>query len=130
MARLRRALLPLALALLLLGHLTTDRFHWSCPIARVTHHPCPTCGITTATKYILTLRFADAWAMHPLSFVVVPLLGLLVSLEMGRFVWTGELGHYGKMRVTKLTTLVLALALFALWIARFFGAFGGPVVVW
>lgn len=128
-ARSRRALLPLSIATLVILHLTTTTFHWHCPIAAVTHHPCPTCGLSRATQSLLTGDWRYALASQPLVVVVAPYLAALFALELGTYVWTGELGRWTRKRPFSVTALVLAAALFVVWIVRFFGLLGGPVRV-
>ncbi len=125
----RRALVPLLLALVAYAHLKTDTFHWRCPIARITHHPCPTCGLSRATQSLLTGDFHYALVSQPLVLVVAPFLAVLVTLELGTYVWTGALGTWARKMPFRIGIIVLAIALFVMWIARFFGYFGGPVPV-
>jgi hypothetical protein len=102
-----------------------------CPFALLTHHPCPGCGLTRATVALAQGHLGEALHFHPLSPVLAPLvLGALAFnavsyVRKGR--WSAAEGIQGRW----LTRLGLALfaALIAVWIARFFGAFGGPVDV-
>lgn len=102
-----------------------------CPFALVTHHPCPGCGLTRATLAMLHGDFAAAIRFHPLAPVVAPVLigGLLIA-------------SYGYVRGGANTAnrrlegrwiagigIVMCVAMFVVWVARFFGAFGGPVPV-
>jgi hypothetical protein len=128
-ARARRALLPLFLAALGAAHLFTKTLHWYCPIAQLTHHPCPTCGLSRATASFLVGDYRYAFGQQPLFVVVVPFVMMVATLELATYVWTGELGRWTKKRPIGVIALALAAALFALWIARFFGLFGGPVGV-
>ena len=121
--------MPLFLAVLVAAHMLTTTLHWYCPIARLTHHPCPTCGLSRAVAYCFVGQYRYAFAQHPLFVVVVPFVAIVASLELSTYVWTGELGRWTKKRPIGIIAFVLAAALFALWIARFFGLFGGPVVV-
>jgi Protein of unknown function (DUF2752) len=129
LARAKRALLPLVLGVLLLAHLTTTTFHWHCPIAMVTHHPCPTCGLSRAVQSLVTGDYRYALQSQPLVVVVFPFLLVLITLEMSTYVWTGAFGYWARKRPFRVTLIVLAVALFVVWIARFFGLFGGPVPV-
>ena len=122
-----RLLLPIAIALLAWSHLMGGFFHWSCPIRVLTHQPCPTCGLSTAAREMLHLRFAAATHLNPLACVVLPFVALLVSGELGGFVVKGKLGLLLDRRPVRLAGLALCVALFAVWVARFFGAFGGPL---
>ena len=104
-------------------------FHWSCPVRVVTHHPCPTCGLSTAARDMLHLRFAAATNLNPLACVVLPFVAVLVGGELAAFVATGRFGWLANRRCVRIIGLVLCVGLFVVWIARFFGAFGGPLHV-
>ncbi len=126
---LKRALLPIALGLLGWWQVRGGPFHWSCPFRLATHHPCPTCGFTTATRALLHLRFADATHLNPLACVVLPLLAAFASGELGAFVVTGKFGFLANRKPVRVVALGVCVALFAVWIARFCGAFGGPLKI-
>jgi hypothetical protein len=125
----RRSLRDLAPALLLFAFvaLVVAGLPWRCPFLFVTGLPCPTCGMTRATRLALHGDFAGATRMHPLWFVVVPACGALAIGEVASFLrrgaWGGVLGHRWTARVG----IVLLVALLVVWFARFAGAFGGPV---
>ena len=126
---LARALVPaIAIAALAL-QLGIQRRFWRCPIALVVRQPCPTCGISRATWELLHLHFRQAWSEHPLVFLVVPYVALLATWETYRWVRYGELGSFMKHRAARIVGMTLAVLLFLVWIARFFGAFGGKVLV-
>jgi hypothetical protein len=100
-----------------------------CPTAALFHIPCPGCGLTRATFAALQGDFGDAFHFHPLVFIVTPIyLGVLGSLAWG-YVRGGPGGIVSKRWNQVVTGLALFLffALFGVWLARFFGAFGGPV---
>jgi hypothetical protein len=42
----------------------------SCPIFLVIGLPCPGCGMSRALRSLLTLQFAQAFHLNPLSFVI------------------------------------------------------------
>jgi len=102
-----------------------------CPFAILTRHPCPGCGLTRATLALLQGHLGEALHLHPLSVVVSPLVaaGLVYNgwsyVKQGRF-WAAE-GKQGRW-VTGMAA-VLAAVMLGVWIARFSGAFGGPVPV-
>ena len=54
---------------------------WPCPVHVIAGVPCPTCGMTRATRLVLHGDLGAATAMHPLVWVVVPWLALLFVLE-------------------------------------------------
>lgn len=102
-----------------------------CPFAIITHHPCPGCGLTRATLALCQGHLLDAVRLHPLSPVLVPLVAVafaynaLVYVREGR--WAASEGI--QQRWLTRVSAVLAVALIAVWIARFCGALGGPVSV-
>ena len=125
---MKRALVPLgfaaAAALVMVGG-------FRCPIHLAFGVPCPTCGITRATRFALHGDIAGAMHMHPLVWLAVPLAALVLGIELRGYVRLGTWGASKRVRgATALGAAMAATAalLFALWIARFFGAFGGPVV--
>ena len=102
-----------------------------CPFAIVTGHPCPGCGLTRATVALLQGHVGEALHLHPLSVVVSPLFvamfayNALVYVREGR--WAAAEGVQG--RWVTAGALALTALLVGVWIARFLGAFGGPVAV-
>jgi hypothetical protein len=100
---------------------------WRCPVQLVTGHPCPTCGITRAMHLALRGDFAGATRLHPLVWLAVPVVALFVSVELIGYVRTGEWGTSRTMRGSNALMLATASLLFALWVARFGGLFGGPI---
>ena len=99
-----------------------------CLMALALRVPCPGCGMTRATMALLHGDFARAFALHPLSPLIVPLAaGLLLSQGLGYVHKGGALGVGAVPRSIELLTAALVMLLFGVWIARFFGCFGGPV---
>ncbi len=102
-----------------------------CPFALVTRHPCPGCGMTRATWALLRGDLHAALHFHPLVLVILPTLLVffavngVVYLRDGR--WNYLDAKSGKWW-TAGAWLYAAVAL-GVWIARFFGAFGGPAPV-
>lgn len=101
-----------------------------CPTAAVAGFPCPACGMTRASLATLRGDVATAFALHPLVFVALPVLALVGSLAARRYV---VLGRFELPPVLGRTLgplfVVIYVAMVGLWIARFLGAFGGPVPV-
>jgi hypothetical protein len=121
--------------LLLLGAafaLSTQLSFTLCPFANVTGHPCPGCGMTRAGLLLLQLDIGTALRQHPLSFVCVPMLAVL-SLQGGASYALGKRVAFKPLTMLERQAtwwmLALGAALFGVWIARFFGALGGPVSV-
>lgn len=102
-----------------------------CPTAGLFGIPCPGCGLTRATLTAFSGQFSQAMAYHPLVFVVGPVYlavmgGLGLSYIRGSS--SGAPSRRMDVAVTALAIILFAL-LFGVWIARFLGAFGGPVPV-
>ncbi|HLV22271.1 MAG TPA: DUF2752 domain-containing protein [Polyangiaceae bacterium] len=101
-----------------------------CPAAAVFGIPCPGCGLTRATLALARGHFGEALHLHPLVPLLAPLyLGLLVYgcrsfLAQAPRAADAVLDR----RLTWLAGGSLVLLLLV-WIARFFGYFGGPVPV-
>ncbi|MDC0676312.1 DUF2752 domain-containing protein [Sorangium atrum] len=102
-----------------------------CPFAIVTRHPCPGCGLTRATLALAQGHLADALRLHPLSPVMAPLVIAALAYNAAIYVKDGRIAAAEGMQGAWVTRLGIALAILMLtvWIARFFGAFGGPVPV-
>ncbi|MGN1151772.1 MAG: DUF2752 domain-containing protein [Lachnospiraceae bacterium] len=45
-------------------------FHAFCPVVIITGFPCPGCGLTRATGYLLTGRWQQAWEMNPVIYLI------------------------------------------------------------
>ncbi|MET0593412.1 MAG: DUF2752 domain-containing protein [Polyangiaceae bacterium] len=102
-----------------------------CLMAALFDIPCPGCGMTRAAKAIAHGDVAAAIALHPLSPVVLPLVAALLASQAVRYVRDGAPIATGKIpRWLEVSLGALAALLFGVWIARFFGFFGGPVSVY
>lgn len=125
----RRALRAFAVFSLLGGAITLGLL--PCPTALLLHLPCPGCGMTRATLALLHGDFAGSIRFHPLALLILPSLATVFGVNTIVYVRTGSWGFVERQMgraVTVLAGVVLALV-FAVWVARFFGAFGGPVSV-
>ena len=101
-----------------------------CPLALVAHQPCPACGLTRASLAVLSLDFQRAAALHPLVFVVLPVLGAWVLTEAHGYVKTGRASPSPRAaRVFASAFAALFALLVLVWVLRFFGWFGGPAPV-
>jgi hypothetical protein len=93
-----------------------------CPFALLTGVPCPGCGLGRATLALLAGHFRDALHFHPLIGVV------LSALALAAFRATRPQGaRSGSWIIIGASTLLVLLL--GVWVARFGGAFGGPVPV-
>jgi hypothetical protein len=99
---------------------------WPCTWRIFTGYPCPTCGMTRATRFAMHGDFASATHMHPLWFIVLPALAAVVIAETIAFVRVGRWGAVVERTWVKWAGGAIVAMLFVVWIARFFGAFGGP----
>jgi hypothetical protein len=104
-----------------------------CAVATLFHVPCPGCGMTRAIRMLLAGDLAGSLRLHPFA---VPVLGagcLLILATLWATVVTGEPWWVHRTRFGRAalgaSALVYMLAA-ALWVARWFGWFGGPVAVW
>ena len=100
---------------------------WRCPVLLVAGVPCPTCGMTRAVRLALHGDLAGATRLHPLMWLAVPVVMLFVGVEIAGYARTGAWGASRRMRFSNVLMIGTAALLFALWIARFAGMFGGPV---
>lgn len=102
-----------------------------CPTARVLRVPCPGCGLSRATHAILHGQLHQAWHLHPLVFLIVPLFSGFMLGQAIVYVWPQLrwLRRALSSKVMDRSMIVLMVLAFALWVSRFFGAFGGPVPV-
>jgi hypothetical protein len=87
-----------------------------CLVRKVTHMPCPGCGITRASVALVQGDLHTAWHYHPFAFLLIPLaLGFLFVPRQTQAAW-GAMSRRTR-RVT--TSLLLALCL-GLWASRVF----------
>jgi hypothetical protein len=125
----RRALTPLLLFALAVLLVAVPSLPSTCPVRWILHVPCPSCGLTRAARLALGGDFAAATRMHPLWFVVLPYVGFVGVGESIGFVRCAEWGSVLGRRWVKGLGALLVAALVVVWVARFLGAFGGPVEV-
>ena len=101
-----------------------------CLSAAVLRLPCPGCGMTRASLALVHGDIKAALAFHPLSIVLVPCVLLFFAAQGVRYVGTGNSWSTTPLpRWTEVLAAALIAMLVVVWIARFFGYFGGPVSV-
>lgn len=98
-----------------------------CPLHAVTGIPCPGCGLTRATWALARGEPGAAFALHPLVVPVLAWFAVVAALGARSLARGGTLVQGFDVPVARRAGYVLAGAAFVLWIARFFGACGGPV---
>jgi hypothetical protein len=128
--RLRRALLGLLFGGVLFALLYAGAV--PCMFARLTHHPCPGCGSTRAVIALLHGDVHGVLANNPIGPAVAILIGIFAAQAWISLLRWGDFRDAGKGRLASLlkrALMVLAVLEVILWIARFFGFFGGPVSV-
>ena len=126
---LERAAVPLLLASIVLALVWAPWIPPLCPSRRIFHVPCPSCGLTRAARLALVGEWGAATRMHPLWLVVLPYLGLVGVGECAGHVRDGRWGRWAGHRATKWAGLCILVALVVVWVARQWGAFGGPVAI-
>jgi hypothetical protein len=103
-----------------------------CVFAHLFHVPCPGCGSTRAVLALLSGDLHGMLVYNPLGPAAALLIGILAAQALASVVVHGDLRGAGQGRlgqVVKVCVLVVAVAEVVVWIARFFGALGGPVPV-
>jgi hypothetical protein len=97
-----------------------------CLTAAFTGLPCPGCGLSRAAFALLRGDLPLAFQLNPLAPLVVPLSVVGFGTIALRYVWVGRT-DYQSWVIWVVGLLSGALVL--VWLARFLGAFGGPVAV-
>lgn len=103
-----------------------------CPVASLTHHPCPGCGSTRAVRALLSLDFATAFRFNPAAPVVAGCIGVLALEGLWLVARDGNAGRLAMRPPGSWALRVLVVAMvaeFVIWALRFLGLFGGPVPV-
>lgn len=103
-----------------------------CPSAALLGIPCPGCGLTRATLALLHGDVGAAFHFHPLVFVLSPLfVGLMVNalFDYVRGPTAQPAVKRGSAPWLNHALWLLLVLVLGVWVARFFGALGGPVSV-
>ncbi len=104
----------------------------TCPTAATLGVPCPGCGLTRATLAAAQGDLAEAFALHPLFWLISPVfIGLLLAVALGYIRGRTALPFLARVSPRTITIAGIAFSVitFGVWLARFYGAFGGPVPV-
>lgn len=100
----------------------------TCPFALLFGLPCPGCGLTRAALVLLHGDLERAISQHPLVLVVLGVMAWLgADLLLGQRWPHPAMGRRARWRLPLLAGLTAALVV--LWLLRFYGMFGGPVVI-
>ena len=98
--------------------------------------PCPGCGLTRATIAMLSGHWRAAAHLHPLVFLLAPLMLWAVSSAALGYVRGPrssrahlQANPWLTSRTASAIASVLLLATLAVWGVRFFGYLGGPAPV-
>lgn len=102
---------------------------WPCPVRFILGVPCPACGITRAARLVVKGDFTEATHIHPLVWLVVPVVAAFAIVEVVGLARTGEWGASRKVKGSKVVMIATAAIMFVVWVARFYGAFGGPAPI-
>jgi hypothetical protein len=102
-----------------------------CPFAILTRHPCPGCGLTRAALALASGQIDAALHFHPLVLPLVPLTALVLIQGSYNYVRHGRWRtvEFVQNRWLTIASICMGVAMMGVWLARFFGAFGGPVPV-
>ena len=103
-----------------------------CAFARLTHVPCPGCGSTRSSIALLHGDLEGVFRYNPLGPVMAVLIGALAAQALVSVFVYGDIRAAGEGRVglvVKRTLIAVGVLEVVLWLARFFGALGGPVPV-
>jgi hypothetical protein len=111
------------------GVLATGWFR--CPMAAILHLPCPACGSTRAALALMRLDFAEAFRFNPVAPIVIAALGLMAIRAVALVFVEGNASRLdeGVGRIFTRVMIIGTLVQVVVWIARFFGALGGPCPV-
>ncbi|MBE6881260.1 MAG: DUF2752 domain-containing protein [Ruminococcaceae bacterium] len=84
-------------------------FGSSCLIKNLIHFPCPFCGMTRAHIAALNLDFITALRYHPMFFIGLPFLALVLFEEN----FTGKL-----KKISNITVITIGLLFILIYIIR------------
>ena len=103
-----------------------------CAVATLTHHPGPGCGSTRAVLALFHGDLGGVLRNNPFGPFMAGVLAVLVYQAITSMLFDGDFRRVAGGRSGKVLTrvvIVIATLETILWVARFCGAFGGPVPV-
>lgn len=103
-----------------------------CAFARIFGMPCPGCGSTRSVRAFVRGDLDGVLQHNPFGLLMAAVLGVFVVQALVSVFVRGDYRDVGSGRVglgAKYALIVVAVLEVLLWIARFGGAFGGPVPV-
>lgn len=104
-----------------------------CPWASLFGIPCPGCGLSRAAALLVHGDLQGALRLHPLAPLLVPLLLAVSARAAADYVLGTALAarptSLALRRAQGVLACLLAVLVLSVWMARFLGAFGGPVRV-
>jgi hypothetical protein len=103
-----------------------------CALAVLFHVPCPGCGMSRALRLLVSGHPGASLRMHPLTVPVLVAALLLMTATVRTTFASGSpfLVHHTRLgRLAIGAAIVVYAAMFALWVLRYCGCFGGPVPV-
>ena len=103
-----------------------------CLFARILRLPCPTCGLTRAMQLLIAGHLDASVRMHPLAIPLVAAFAAIAFSIATAALTRGSVHQFHRTWHGRAALVLFGAAYaaaVALWVLRFFGAFGGPVSV-
>jgi len=98
-----------------------------CPWALTMGTPCPGCGMTRAAIALAHGDVSTALALNPSALLTVPVSAAIVVFLVASYVYDGR--SRANAPAPRTAAIATMIVLYGVWLARAFGAFGGPVSV-
>jgi hypothetical protein len=103
-----------------------------CGFAQMFGIPCPSCGSTRSALGLVRGDWSQALRMNPVGMIAVGMLGIFWVRAIAVLLREGTLRGFGlasfERHLARVLGAVVGLEILV-WIARFFGLFGGPVSI-
>jgi len=84
-----------------------------CPVHSLLHFDCPGCGMSRALVALSRFDFAAAYGFNALSLTVIPVLGIVLTIEEIRYIKSGE-RKMAKGEIVVLCVLALITLLYGI----------------